>query len=112
MIDILNRVRFYAKLSSNKSLPILRREEGGLGGDDNTINKQIRFRSIFCDIVTNNGEIELDQICNTPHEQWTHRELDDLIQAFVLTFNELTKCRAVRGYIVLIPDDYSDRDDD
>lgn len=41
---MVDEIKNCSKLESNKNLPYLQRCEGGLGGDDNKNNKQIRFR--------------------------------------------------------------------
>ena len=48
---ILEQIKQNCKIKSNKKLQYLDREEGGLGGNDNTIHKQIRFRHIFMGFV-------------------------------------------------------------
>ena len=42
-IQLLDFWKSQMKLSSNKSLPILDRSEGGLGGNNNQTDKQVRF---------------------------------------------------------------------
>ena len=39
---IVEQMKEYSKLEINKELPYLERAEGGLGGDNNLIHKQIR----------------------------------------------------------------------
>ena len=71
------------ELECNKSLPYLDRCEGGIGGNNNQIHKQMRFRDT--DILQEfqkDNDIVIDQIYNTDTEQWTYAELRDLIQAF------------------------------
>ncbi len=41
---IINQLLSYCKLESVKKLPYLNRCEGSIGGDNNNINKQLRFR--------------------------------------------------------------------
>lgn len=69
------------RLNSNKNLNILTREEGGIGGNNNRIHKQIRFRNNRVFIIPSN-DIILDQIYNAPDEQWTFEELHDLMVSF------------------------------
>lgn len=44
---IVEKIKSYCKLSVNKELPYLERSEGGLGGNNNKTNKQIRFKDKF-----------------------------------------------------------------
>ncbi len=44
---LVEEIKNNCKLESNKNLPYLQRNEGGLGGDNNQNNKQIRFRFNF-----------------------------------------------------------------
>ena len=79
---ILERMKEYCKLKQNKELPYLKRSEGGLGGDNNIENKQIRFRnyrlwSKLPRYVDN--DIIFHQITNGKEELWTYEELDDII---------------------------------
>ena len=41
---IVKTLKHYCKLTVNRELPYLERAEGGLGGNNNLLNKQIRFR--------------------------------------------------------------------
>jgi hypothetical protein len=64
---IIEKMKKYCKLESNKTLPYLQRAEGGFGGNDNIMNKQIRFRICWCN--SNNSQISdndiiLDQVDN------------------------------------------------
>ena len=43
--SIMEKVVSYCKMDSNRILPYLDRCEGGLGGDNNMLHKQIRLRS-------------------------------------------------------------------
>lgn len=62
----------YCKISNNKNLPFLDRDELGIGGDNNIKNKQLRFRGHkqFLD-----NDIIIDQIYNTDQEKWNLEEL-------------------------------------
>ena len=110
---IVETMKTYCKLESNKTIPYLHRAEGGFGGDDNRMNKQIRFslrcwnkcpRSITNDII-------LDQVYNTETEKWTYDELDDIIRALIKTFNYIVERECVNG-VIEISKDYLDSDDD
>ncbi len=86
-IYIVEQVKFHCKLNTNKELPFLKRCEGGFGGNNNSENKQIRFRSYFenGDYKKRDNDIILDHISNTDKEKWSYDELDDLIRAFIKT---------------------------
>ena len=102
--NILEQIKENCKLEENKKLPYLERCEGGLGGDNNIENKQIRFRdyelwSNFPMYVDNN--IIFDQITNGKNELWTYAELDDIIYGFIKTANYFIGCRGINGCIEL-----------
>lgn len=107
---ILEQMKEYCKLEKNKKLPYLQRTEGGLGGDDNEENKQIRFRDMILwskspQHIDNN--IIMDQITNGKNEKWTYGELDDIIYGFVNYINDqIMGCECVDGFIELKNKDY------
>jgi len=121
---IVEQIKEYSKLEINKNIPYLEREEGGLGGDNNGIHKQIRFRHICKGEQFNGGNIPyykkdtniiFNEIISTDIEKWTYNELDDLIYAFIKTANYNIGADYVSGYIELInktsfSDDYLDSD--
>lgn len=99
---IIEKMKTYCKLEQNKNIPYLHREEGGIGGNNNIINKQIRFFRLYAKSMPlnyNNKDIVLDQIVNTDTEKWSYDELDDLIYAFTKTFNYFVKVECVNGVI-------------
>ena len=102
---ILDQIKGNSKLEENKNLPYLKRCEGGLGGDNNTENKQIRFRdyelwSKLPKYVDN--EIIFDKITNGKKEVWTYEELDDIIYGFIKTANDFVGVRGgINGFIEL-----------
>tara|TARA_A100001015_G_C14942984_1_gene693383 strand:+ start:613 stop:1083 length:471 start_codon:yes stop_codon:yes gene_type:complete len=102
--SILEQVKKNCKLQQNKNLPYLNRCEGGLGGDDNRLNKQIRFRdyNLWSELqkYTDNNII-FDQVLNTENEIWTYEELDDIIYGFIKTANYIVRANCVNGYIEL-----------
>jgi hypothetical protein len=92
----------HCKLESVRNLPYLERAEGGIGRDDNSKNKQIRFRrkqtlSLYID-----NDIVLDQVISTNEEKWTFEELDDLIIGFRLYANEWVHEECIKGYIEMV----------
>jgi len=102
--NILEQIKENCKLEENKKLPYLKRSEGGLGGDNNIENKQIRFRdyklwSKLPRYVDNN--IIFDQITNGKKELWTYDELDDIIYGFIKTANYFIGAEYINGYIEL-----------
>ena len=121
---IVNQIKEYSNLKNIKNMPYLKREEGGLGGDNNIIHKQIRFRHIFEGQQFNDGNIPyykkddyiiFNEIVSTDIEKWTYNELDDLIYAFIKTANYYMGNECVSGYIELINkttflDNYLDSD--
>ena len=111
---IVEKMKTYCKLESNKTLPYLQRTEGGFGGNDNIMNKQIRFRICWSNI---DNDIILDQVDNTETEKWTYDELDDIIRALTKTFNYFVESECVNGVIEIsnkksMSDDYLDSDDE
>ena len=106
---IVDQIKSYCKLENNKNLPYLNNSEGGMGGNNNMIHKQIRFRDrvLFSMIYQNyenyeDNDIMFDQIFFTDTEHWTYEELDDLIYAFIKTSNYNIKSDCVNGCIEMI----------
>ena len=100
---IVEQIKEYSKLEKIKNMPYLKREEGGLGGDNNIIHKQIRFRHIFKgQNKKDDSYIIFNEIVSTDIEKWTYNELDDLIYAFIKTANYYMGTNCVSGYIELI----------
>ncbi len=96
--NLLNSVINYCKIETNKNLPILKRVEGGLGGDSNIDNKQLRF---YHDLTTLNNKFKWpnsSKLSNTiiidifnsnnNDEIWTLEELSDLVDSFSKTFSD------------------------
>jgi hypothetical protein len=117
---IIEKMKTYCKLEQNKNLPYLQREEGGIGGNDNTINKQIRFFRLYSKYKPasyNDKYIVFDEIYNTNIEKWSYDELDDLIYALTKTFNYFVKSNCINGFIQMsnkkcLDDNYLDSDDE
>ena len=95
--NIIEKWISYCKLESNRSLPYLDRAEGGIGGDDNNKNKQIRFRSSLG--AKNDNDIVIDEIHNGQEEKWTYDELFDLIYGFVTLMDNTICEECVNGCI-------------
>ena len=99
---IVEQIKGYCKLEKNKNLPYLNRCEGGMGGNNNVIHKQIRFRQIRGKNdyrYLKDNAIIIDRVYNTETEKWTYDELDDLIYAFIKTANYNVQAECVRGCI-------------
>tara|TARA_B110001450_G_scaffold234564_1_gene238625 strand:+ start:352 stop:846 length:495 start_codon:yes stop_codon:yes gene_type:complete len=105
---IVEKIKEYSKLEINQNLHYLERAEGGLGGNNNGIHKQIRFRHIFMGQQFNGGDIPyykkdtniiFNEIISTNIEKWTYDDLDDLIYAFIKTANYNVGSECVTGYI-------------
>jgi len=91
-------------LDSNKNLPILNRSEGGIGGNDNLTNKQIRYQDSIMDELKedyNENDIKLN-ILNSNVEKWTLEELDDILKAYTKVFNEYMCEKCTIGTIELV----------
>lgn len=102
---IVEQMKNYFKLDINKKLPYLNRSEGGLGGNNNINNKQIRFRdnwgeNDYRDQKDNN--IILHEITNGTDEIWTYKELDDIIYSFTKVANNYLDAECVKGSIEMI----------
>ncbi len=114
---LVEEIKEYCILESNKNLPYLNRCEGGLGGDDNKNNKQIRFRT------NNKTTKEDDNILlyvldsDSKIEKWTYEELDDILRSFIKVFNKKINSECVKGCIEIynenmFDDNYFDSDDE
>jgi hypothetical protein len=111
---IVEQIKSFCKVESNKNLPYLDRIEGGIGGGDNRIHKQIRFRMYFDDrdrILERDNDIVFDQIYNTEQEQWTYEELNDIIHGFINMANSNVKETCVSGCIELENKEYDGEDE-
>lgn len=106
-------------LESVKNLPYLNRCEGGIGGNNNLKNKQMRFRDGILKLskIDKDNDILLDEVDSTDEEKWTLEELDDLIRGFRKFANKRVKADCVKGYIEMVNknslyDHYLDNKDD
>lgn len=97
---IVEQIKNYCKMEVNRLLSNLDRYEGGIGGNNNKINKQIRFRFAL-GLQINDNDIILN-VENTDVEKWTLDELDDIIRAFTKMANYNLQSECVTGYIKLI----------
>ena len=106
------------QIESIKNMPYLNRCEGGIGGDDNLKNKQLRFRDkepkYSCKI---DNDIVFDNIISGENEKWTLDELDDLIRGFRRIANEYVESNCIDGCIEMIikksfNDNYLDNKED
>ena len=103
--QIVEQIKSYCKLPQNKNIPYLNRVEGGMGGNNNIIHKQIRFRNgkLWSKLPKyNDFDIIFDRIENTDIEKWTNEELDDIIYGFIKTANYNIEAECVNGSIEMI----------
>lgn len=100
---IVEQWKSYCKIKSNRKISYLKRPEGGIGGDNSGISKQIIFRPNYDQALFQDKDIVLDQVLNTKTEHWTYKELNDLVCGFITTANEYLCEKCVRGCIELIP---------
>ena len=107
---IVERIKQSCSLQENKNLPYLNRSEGGMGGNNNSINKQIRFRRkepwmSYC-LWQYDNDILMDQIYCTETEKWTYEEISDLLSAFIkVSENYIGSEGCIRGWIEMTPQD-------
>ena len=108
---IVERIKLSCSLQENKNLPYLNRSEGGMGGNNNSINKQIRFREkmlldMSCCLWQYDNDIVMDQIYCTETEKWTYEEMGDLLSAFIEVSGYYVKSDGcIRGWIEMTPQD-------
>lgn len=111
---VVEQIKNNCKIVSNKNLPYLERYEGGLGGNDNLLNKQIRFR--MKESVKYDNDILL-HISNTETQKWSYDELDDIIRSFTIVLNNKMRSPCINGCIEMknekaFGDEYLDSDTD
>jgi len=100
--SIVQEWKLKCKLKSNQNLPYLIRSEGGVGGDNNLIHKQIRFREVYNGhYMFTDNDIVMDYIKDTKIEKWSYYELDDLLYAFCTIANNYVQAECVEGTIKL-----------
>jgi hypothetical protein len=108
---IVEHIKESCSFQENKNLPYLNRSEGGMGGNNNSINKQIRFREkmlldMSCCLWQYDNDIVMDQIYSTETEKWTYEEMGDLLSAFIKVSEYYVKSEGcIRGWIEMTPQD-------
>lgn len=90
------------EIRSIKDMPSLNRCEGGIGGDNNLINKQLRFRRYRNAVYDKDNDIVIDDIISTEQEKWLLEELDDLIRGFRIMANNYVGVDCIRGCIEML----------
>lgn len=88
---IIEKIKSYCKLNSNKEISYLDTAEG---------SKKITFRDFSSS--QNDNDIILHEIINTDNEKWTYEELDDLMDAFIKTANFYIEGEFANGCIEMI----------
>ena len=98
--EIIEQWLKHCKIKSNKLLPFLDRHELGIGGDDNIIKKQLRFRNLSNKQLFDDPYIIIDEIYSTDNEKWNYEELHDLINAFkIYADNYINADSCINGFI-------------
>lgn len=106
------------RIESIKNMPYLKRCEGGIGGNNNLKNKQIRFRNKEPKHSwKSDNDIVFDNIISGENEKWILEELDDLIRGFRRIANNYVESDCIKGCIEMIirksyNDNYLDNKDD
>ena len=103
-MDIVEEIKYYCKIESNKNLPYLNRIEGGMGGNNNKTDKQIRFRHVMINSMSfymNDDDIVL-KVDNSDIEKWSIEELDDIIYGLIKTINKKFNTECVKGCIEFV----------
>lgn len=114
---LVEEIKNNCKLESNKNLPYLQRNEGGLGGDNNQNNKQIRFRFNFNSYKFDDDILLSVLNSDLKNEKWSYEELDDILRSFIKVLNKKMSCECVNGCIEIfnknmINDNYFDSETD
>ena len=113
--EIIKNLLYYSTLESVKNLPYLKRCEGSIGGDNNRINKQLRFRK-FNSLMKlpqyKDNDIVFDNIYNTTTEKWTLNELNDIMHGFIRYANNYCNIdNSIDGCLEIEYDKYLDYND-
>jgi hypothetical protein len=97
------------KIESVKNMPYLERSEGGIGGNNNQKNKQLRFRKQQQNYSSNlDNDIVFDNIISGENEKWSIDELDDLIRGFRRIANDYVGENCIEGHIEMVNRDSLD----
>ena len=84
---LVEEIKNKCKLESNKNLPYLQRNEGGLGGNNNQNNKQIRFRFNFNSYKFDDDILLSVLNSDLKNEKWSYEELDDILRSLIKVLN-------------------------
>jgi hypothetical protein len=103
--EIVEDWLYNCKLQSVKNMPYLNRCEGGIGGDNNLINKQLRFREKQLYSMYIDNDIVIDNIISSEQEKWILEELYDLIRGFRRIANNYVGADCIKGCIEMISRD-------
>lgn len=103
--EIVEDWLYNCKLQSVKNMPYLNRCEGGIGGDNNLINKQLRFREKQLYSMYIDNDIVIDNIISSEQEKWILEELDDLIRGFRRIANNYVGADCIKGCLEMISRD-------
>lgn len=114
---LVEEIKNNCNLESNKNLPYLQRNEGGLGGNNNQNNKQIRFRINFNSKKIDNDILLYVLNSDLKNEKWSYEELDDILRSFIKVLNKKMSCECVNGCIEIfnknmLDDNYFDSETD
>ena len=93
---IVEQIKNNCRIASNKALPYLKRCEGGLGGNNNILDKQIRFR------MEKYENVILLHPSNSETQKWTYDELDDIIRSFTIVLNDKMRSQCINGCIEMM----------
>ena len=84
--DIIEQIKNNCELDDNKILDNNLEDTCNYMGNDNYSYLRI-------------NDIILNEVITTNSNKWTHEEMDDLIDAFVITANNYVQGKCVNGYI-------------
>lgn len=112
---LVEEIKNNCKLQSNKNLPYLQRNEGGLGGNNNQNNKQIHFRFNFNSYKFDDDILLYVLNSDLKNEKWSYEELDDILRSLIKVLNKKMSCECVNGCIEIfnkniLNDNYFDSD--
>ena len=99
---LVEEIKNKCKLESNKNLPYLQRNEGGLGGNNNQNNKQIRFRFNFNSYKFDDDILLSVLNSDLKNEKWSYEELDDILRSLIKVLNKKMSRECERGSEIII----------